>query len=86
MRKGAEVLTLIAMWRKGQRPRLKEIKKVTGVQVSSKSPDVHGVTCVHVNFKGEVCGESIEPGRQHGWLCTHHDQATRERTQVKAAA
>lgn len=77
------MIELIALWRKGQRPRLRELKRLQEIPMESPV-DVSGSTCIHVNFKGEVCGEKVEGDRPHLWLCAHHDQVTRER--MKEAA
>lgn len=75
---------VLALWQKGRRPKFKEAKAIETVKAMVLLP-MSGKTCIHVNFKGEVCGEKVDEGRPHGWLCTHHDMVTREREQKVAA-
>ena len=78
--------TIIALWRKGQRPRFKEGRPAAKPVVASSKVDVHGTTCIHTNFKGEVCGEPVSLDRPHGWLCVHHDLVINERAAQSVAA
>lgn len=33
--------------------------------------DIHGTTCIHLLYNGEVCGKEVVK-EQHAWLCEEH--------------
>lgn len=79
------LVEVLALWKKGRRPKFKSPPEPeVGVVKSTAILDLSGHTCIHVNFKHEVCGEKVDDGRPHGWLCVHHDVTTRERERVAA--
>lgn len=75
---------VLALWQKGRRPKFKE-SKVWQNTLHLEGPLIFAKGCIHTNFKHEVCGEKVDEGRPHGWLCTHHDMVTREREHKVAA-